>query len=52
MKKKYWYKIYIEECVVCGKQDKYKERQYSEKPKDPQKIINFTQNICYNCKAQ
>lgn len=30
--KKYWYKYYREECPVCGREDVYKERQYTEKP--------------------
>lgn len=33
-KKKYWYKFYIGECPVCGKDKSYKERVYGEKPKD------------------
>lgn len=36
-KKKYWYKITYCECPVCGHSHTYKERQYSKKPKDPNK---------------
>jgi len=32
--KKYWYKFYINYCPVCGSEDKWKERQYTKKPKD------------------
>jgi hypothetical protein len=31
--KKYWYKIYIGECPVCGCDKSYRERVYGPKPK-------------------
>lgn len=31
---KYWYKIWIDECVYCGLITKLQERQYTPKPKD------------------
>lgn len=45
---KYWYKIFIEECVLCGRIVKYKERQYSEKPKEYDERIIYTQSACSN----
>lgn len=30
----YWYKQYITECPVCGREDSWKERQYTIKPKN------------------
>lgn len=33
-KKGYWYKFYIEECVLCGWHMEWKERMYTPKPKD------------------
>lgn len=33
-KKGYWYKFYIEECVLCGCYEEWKERMYTPKPKD------------------
>lgn len=41
-KPKYWYKITIEECVLCGKQKKYKERVY----KITEAGTFFTQYAC------
>lgn len=43
-KKKYWYKIYITECVLCGVGKKTKERVYV-KPK-PEEKVEFTQFAC------
>jgi len=31
-RKKYWYRIYIGECPVCGRNKSYRERMYSIKP--------------------
>lgn len=33
-KKKYWYKFFYEECVLCGRSSKWKERQYTPRPKE------------------
>lgn len=30
----YWYRKYIGECPVCGKDKSYRERIYGEKPLD------------------
>lgn len=32
--KKYWYRQYIGECPVCGRDASYKVRVYGEKPKE------------------
>ncbi len=32
-KKKYWYKFYVGECPVCGRDQGYKIRVNGEKPK-------------------
>lgn len=32
--RKHWYKFFIGECPVCGSEQSYKVRQYSEKPVD------------------
>lgn len=31
----YWYRIYIGECPVCGKNKGYRERVYGPKPAKP-----------------
>jgi hypothetical protein len=33
-KRKYWYYIYIEECVLCGRYSEVRERRYTPKPKE------------------
>ena len=49
MKKKYWYKFYIGECPLCGRNQSYKERQYSDKPKNFQDRISYIPlNECYD----
>ncbi len=31
--KKHWYKFYIGECPVCGRDKSYKIRMYTKRPK-------------------
>lgn len=33
-KNKYWYKMYVGECPVCGKDKSYRERIAGEKPEN------------------
>jgi len=33
-KKAHWYLFTVTECPVCGNGEEYKERKYTEKPKD------------------
>lgn len=35
-KKGYWYKFFYQDCVLCGRENRWKERQYTEPPKDSQ----------------
>lgn len=42
----YWYKFFIEECVICGKTTEWKERQFTPKPKDASERYCYTQNAC------
>jgi len=35
MKKKYWYFTTTYTCVLCGRERKYRERQYTPKPEYP-----------------
>ena len=43
-KQKYWYKTFVHFCPVCGHEDWYKERQYSEKPKERNKRIEWEEH--------
>ena len=45
-KQKYWYKFYIEECVLCGCHEEWKEKMYTPKPKD---IIDRYEHIETAC---
>lgn len=47
--KKYWYKFYVGECPVCGRNASYKERIYGEKPKNIQdRYIILAQEQTYD----
>ena len=39
--KQYWYRRYIGECPVCGRDKSYKERVCGEKPTDPKDRIVY-----------
>jgi len=45
-KRKYWYFTTIQECVLCGHVDKYRERKYTPKPKDQTKTFSYSQRAC------
>lgn len=32
---KYWYKFECSLCPLCGREDRYKTRMYTEKPESP-----------------
>jgi hypothetical protein len=44
-KKKYWYQTEIYVCVLCGKEQKYKQRTYLEINKGNK----FIDDLCYSC---
>lgn len=35
---KYWYRQFVGECPVCGRDASYRERIYGEKPKEKEEI--------------
>ena len=41
MSKKYWYRQYIGECPVCGRDHSFKERVYGEKPTNREEIYKY-----------
>jgi hypothetical protein len=48
-KKKYWYRQYIGECPVCGRDQSWRERVYGKKPKDTTKVyIHLTDFDSYD----
>lgn len=46
--KPHWYKCYYTECVLCGRGDKWRERQYTPKPEDQQKRHEYRQEACHS----
>lgn len=42
--KKYWYKLFIYECPVCGSGNTYRERVYSDKPVEPSQRYEFIES--------
>jgi hypothetical protein len=49
--KEHWYKIYIGECPVCGRDQSYRERVYGSKPEKREERYfylpdNFTYDHC------
>jgi len=45
-KGKYYYKITITECVLCGRGKTIRERIYGKKPKDLRKVYDYEQFAC------
>lgn len=41
MTRKYWYKLTIHYCPVCGSEDRYRERQFTPRPADRMKRIEW-----------
>lgn len=46
--RKYWYKFFYSECVLCGAHHEYKERRYTKKPKGHDMRHCFDQYVCGN----
>lgn len=42
----HWYKIYIDECVLCGAGGERRERQYTPKPKEARDRYDYRQSVC------
>ena len=42
----HWYRIYIEQCVICGKTNEDRERIYGKRPKDPAKRYVYVEFGC------
>ncbi len=48
-KQKYWYRIHIGECPVCGRNQGWRERVYGKRPKDTEKrYVQLSQNETYD----
>jgi hypothetical protein len=42
---KHYYDVYIEECVLCGRTDRWRERRRGKKPNDGSNY-HYKQNAC------
>lgn len=48
-KQPHWYRIYVGECPVCGKDKSYRERVPGKKPQDPrQRYVQLPHNQTYD----
>lgn len=45
--KRHWYRIFIRECMVCGKTETWRERVYGRKPKTG--THDYEQQFCGWC---
>lgn len=46
--KKHWYKIYDGECPVCGRDQSYRERMYTTRPKNRKnRMVYISYNASY-----
>jgi hypothetical protein len=45
-KRKYWYFIYYEECVLCGRNEEFRERRYTPRPEKYEDRHEFSQYAC------
>lgn len=41
-----WYHTTIVECVLCGRDDIYRERRYTIKPSNPSLRLDYSQTAC------
>jgi len=44
--RKYWYFIIEEECVLCGRSERWVERRYTHRPKKWKDRHRYEQNAC------
>ena len=45
----HWYRRYIGECPLCGRDAGYKERVYGKKPADPSKVwVHLSNHATYD----
>lgn len=42
----HWYEQHIDECALCGSQDRYRVRVYGPKPQNPEERYFFEQFAC------
>ena len=49
MKKKYWYFVTKYVCVLCGDERVFRERQYTPKPEELNKLSKWIDEVCSDC---
>jgi len=47
--RRYWYRLFVGECPVCGRDKSYRERVYGKRPKDHRKrYVQLSNQECYD----
>ena len=44
----YWYRVFTFVCPICGREDRYRERVYDEKPEDYADRHHVVEGWCGN----
>ena len=42
----HWYMIHTWYCVLCGREDTYRERRYTPRPEEPQQRVDLQEMAC------
>lgn len=45
----YWYRFWLGECPLCGKDQSYKERVYGPKPEDDNERYKYSGDCWCGC---
>ena len=45
---RYWYRVTVWVCPLCGREDRYRERVYTEKPEDYADRFQLIEGWCGN----
>lgn len=46
VRRRHWYLTTTTECVLCGRGEQYRERQYGRRPKNPMRRYVYEQFAC------
>ncbi len=45
-KSKYWYKIDVYECLLCGVREEFRERKYTKRPTNRSDRLDYHESYC------
>ncbi len=47
--REHWYRIHIGECVICGRDESFRERIYGKKPDNPaERYVYLSDDACWS----